>query len=89
VDCQRQDAPDLGTTVRQRPLLAVAIVTHLVTRLRAGLGLATWMQTIGAALHAVKRRSVAGVQTTAQDGRSARGLLYLTAVRAMPSSWTS
>jgi hypothetical protein len=34
--------------VRWRPPLAVAIVTHLVTRLPAGFSLATWMQTTGA-----------------------------------------
>ncbi len=40
---------DLGVAVRQCPLLAVAIVTDLVTRLRAGFGLTTWMQAIGTA----------------------------------------
>jgi hypothetical protein len=36
-----------SVSVRWRPLLALAIVTHLVTRLWAGFGLATWMQTTG------------------------------------------
>ena len=40
-----------SVSVRWRPLLAVAIVTHLVTRLRAGFGLTTWMQTTGASHH--------------------------------------
>ena len=34
--CQRCGMPDLGTLVRQCPLLAMAIGTHLVTRLVAG-----------------------------------------------------
>ncbi len=37
-----------SVSVRWRPLLAVAIVTHLVTRLRAGFGFTNWMQTTGA-----------------------------------------
>ena len=39
------------------------------------------MQTTGAALLAVERRSPACVLMTAQDSRSAHGLLYPTAVR--------
>ena len=41
-DCQRWGTPDLGTTVhrvRWRPLLAVAIVIHLVTRLASQPGI--------------------------------------------------
>jgi hypothetical protein len=37
---------------------------------------AFWMQATGAALLAVEPRSLAHVPTTAQDGRSACGLLY-------------
>jgi hypothetical protein len=44
----------LSVSVRWRPLLALAIVTHLVTQLRAGFGLATWMQTTGMALLATE-----------------------------------
>ena len=60
----------------------MAIVTHLVTRLRAGFGLATWMQTTGAALVAAELCSQGRARMTAQDGHSAHGLLYLAAVRA-------
>ena len=42
--------------------------------------LAFWMQTTGAALLAVERRSPLRVQMTAQDRRSAHALLYLVAV---------
>jgi hypothetical protein len=44
--------------------------------------LAFWMQTTGAVLLAVKRRSPACVWMPAQDSRSAYRLLYLAAVRA-------
>jgi hypothetical protein len=35
-----------------------------------------WMQTTGAALLATERRTIACLQTPAQDSRSAHGLLY-------------
>ena len=35
-------------SVREHPLLVVAIVTHLVTQLWASFSLTTWMQTTGA-----------------------------------------
>jgi len=41
----------------------------------------TWMQTVGAALLAAKRRSLARVAMAAHDGRRAHGLLCLAAVR--------
>jgi hypothetical protein len=40
---------------------------------------AVWMQTTGATLLAVEPRSLAHVPTTAQDGCSVCGLLYLAA----------
>ncbi len=64
-----------SVSVRWRPPLALAIVTHLVTRLRADFGLATWMQTTGAALLAVKRCSLVRMRMSAQDSCSAHGLL--------------
>ena len=42
---------------------------------------AIWMQTTGALLLVVQRCSLACVPMTAQDGRSARRLLYLAAAR--------
>jgi hypothetical protein len=50
-------------------------------RLCRTLALAFWMQTTGEVLLAVRWCSWARVRMTAQDGRSARGLLYLAAVR--------
>jgi hypothetical protein len=44
-------------------------------------GLAFWMQTSGAVLLVVRRCSVTRAWTSAHDGCSAHGLLYLTAVR--------
>ncbi len=44
-------------------------------------GLALWMQTTGACLLAVNGCSLARVRMSAQDSRSAHGLLYLAAVR--------
>jgi hypothetical protein len=41
---------------------------------------ATWMQTTGAALLAIKRRSLSRLLMPAQDGHSVHGLLYLAAV---------
>jgi hypothetical protein len=67
--------------VRWRPPLAVAIVTHLVTRPPAGFSLAIWMQTTGAALLAVKRCSLVRVPMVAQDRHGTYGLLYLAAVQ--------
>ena len=46
--------------------------------------LTTWMQTTGATLLVVKRRSVVRAWMPAQDSRSAHGLLYLAAVRDDP-----
>ena len=69
-----------SVSVRWRPPLAVAIVTHLVTRLRVGFGLTIWMQTTSAVLLAVEWCSLARVRMAAQDSRSAHGLLYLAAV---------
>src|SRR5215469_15974842 len=43
--------------------------------------LTTWMQTMGTALLAVERRSLARVWMAAQGSRSAHGLLYFAAVR--------
>jgi len=43
--------------------------------------LAFWMQTTGTLLLGVQRCSSIRLRTAAHDGRSARGLLYLTAVR--------
>jgi hypothetical protein len=73
-----------SVSVHWRPLLAVAIVTHLVTQLWASLSLTTWMQTTGAALLAVKRCSLVWVRSAAQDGRRVCGLLYFAAV---PADW--
>jgi hypothetical protein len=42
---------------------------------------AFWLQTNGASLLAVKRCSLERARLTAQDGHSAPGLLYSTAVR--------
>ena len=71
-----------SVNVRWRPPLAVAIVTHLVTRLRAGFGLATWMQTTGATLVSQGQAVQPGAYVDACPGhRSAYGLLYLAAVR--------
>jgi hypothetical protein len=72
--------PDLGTIVRQRPPLSVAIVTQLVTRLGA-VHLTIWMQTIGATLVVVERCSPVRTRMPAHGSRSARTLLYLAAVR--------
>jgi hypothetical protein len=69
-----------SVSVRWRPLLALAIVTHLVTRLRADFGLATWMQTTGVVLLGVKQCSLARVPMPAQVSYCAHGLLYLAAV---------
>jgi hypothetical protein len=44
-------------------------------------GQTTWMQTVGAAMLAVKRCSIARVRMLAHDSRSAHRLLYLAAVR--------
>jgi hypothetical protein len=44
-------------------------------------GPAFWMQTTGAALLAISRRSPVHVWTPVQDSRGAHGLLYLAAVR--------
>jgi len=41
----------------------------------------TWMRTVGTALFGVQRCSLMYMWTTAQDGRSVHGLLYLAAVR--------
>ena len=62
-----------SVSIRSRPLLALAIVTHLVTRLRAGFGAVTWMQTTSAALLAVKRCSLAWGPSDARDGHSVSG----------------
>ena len=89
IDCQRRIMPDLersSVSVRWRPLLALAIVPHLVTRLRASFGLATWMRTTGACLVVVSQYSPARVQTVAQDSHSAHGLLYHAAVQRSSQS---
>jgi hypothetical protein len=71
----------LSVSVRWRPPLAVAIVTQLVTRLRAGSSLTIWMQTTGVALLVVERCSPVSMRMPAWGGLSAYGLLYLAAVR--------
>ena len=61
----------------QRPLLIVAIVTRLVTRLR---GLAFWMQTTGAALLGVQQCCVPRMGDDCSRRPCAHGLLYLAPV---------
>src|SRR4029077_17984081 len=72
--------PELGTIVRRCPLLAMGVVTHLVTRFRGRFCLTTWMQTNGRPLLAVKKCSLARMRMAAQDGSCAPGLLYAAAV---------
>ena len=65
---------------RSAQLQGSAVDLALGPRLVQG-PLAFWMQTTGATLLAVEPRSLAHAPTTAQDGRSACGLLYLAAVQ--------
>jgi len=62
---------------------------HLVTRLWAGFGLTTWMQTVGTTLVAVKWWSVVRVRLPAQDSQSAHRLLYFAGLRAWPGAGAS
>jgi len=71
--------PDLGAisvSVRWCPLLALAIVTHLVTRLRAGFGLVTWMQNIGTVQDRCCLPSLLRLFTVVLGRGCALGLLY-------------